>query len=333
MATIYDVCNLAGVSLATVSRVMNGNAKVADKTRHKVIDAMNQLGYRPNAIAQSLASSRSNSVGVLVSELYGAFYGAMMSGIETELRNAGKHVFITTGHSDEKREKESIEFLISRKCDALVLHGEQVSDDYLIQLAKGPTPLVLINRYIPELADQCISLNNEQGGYLAARALIENGHTQIAYISGPLWKTDALERLKGHKRALDEANLTFDEKLLFEGDFQQTGGIEGFNHLTGQHRQFTAVACGNDEIASGAMKAARALDLEIPDDISFVGFDNVIVASYVYPRLSSINYPVHEMGHMAAIWIRKNVYHESQLEVQNVFEPEFIARDSIKQLS
>ena len=136
MATIYEVSKLAGVSLATVSRVTSNNALVSDKTRQKVLDAMAQLGYRPNSIAQSLASKRTNSVGILVSELHGPFFGQMMAGIETELRAAGKHVIITTGHSEEDKEKEGIEFLKSRNCDALIVHVEAVSDEYLKDLCQ-----------------------------------------------------------------------------------------------------------------------------------------------------------------------------------------------------
>ena len=116
MATIYEVSKLAGVSLATVSRVINKNPQVSDKTRDKVLQAMEQLDYRPNSIAQSLASNRSNSIGIIISELSGSFYGLMTAGIEAELRAAGKHVIITPGHSELDKEKESIEFLISRNC-------------------------------------------------------------------------------------------------------------------------------------------------------------------------------------------------------------------------
>src|SRR5690606_39244272 len=140
MATIYQVSELAGVLLATVSRVMNNNARVSENIRNKVLAAMEQLGYLPTTIAQSLGSNRSNSVGILVSELHGPFYGEMLSGIENECRSAGKHVIIAAGHSEEASEKDGIEFLISRSCDALILHVEAVSDDYLIKLANGNMP-------------------------------------------------------------------------------------------------------------------------------------------------------------------------------------------------
>ncbi|MFT4928569.1 MAG: LacI family transcriptional regulator, partial [Phenylobacterium sp.] len=231
MATIYEVSKLAGVSLATVSRVMNKNARVSEKTTEKVEAAMKELNYRPNTIAQSLASNRSNSIGVLVSELHGPFYGSMMSGIDNELRAASKHAIITAGHSNEEDEKEGIEFLISRSCDALILHVEALSDEYLIKLCQGSVPVMLINRLIPEIKENCISLNNELGGYLATKSVLDQGHTNLAYLSGPLWKNDAKERFAGHKKALAEQQVAFNPELMFEGDFQETGGCEGMTEL------------------------------------------------------------------------------------------------------
>ncbi|MCL1095770.1 LacI family DNA-binding transcriptional regulator [Shewanella kaireitica] len=333
MATIYDVSVLAGVSLATVSRVMNKNAKVSEKTLKKVQDAMDQLGYRPNAIAQSLASNRSNSVGILVSELHGPFYGSMLSGIEAELRGSQKHAIIAAGHSEEDTEKEGIEFLISRRCDALILHVEAVSDEYLVDLVKNEVPIVLINRFIPAIADNCISLDNELGGYLAAKAVLAQGHKQVAYISGPNWKMDASDRLKGHKKALKEFNVSYNPKLTYEGDYQEVGGSDGLRQLLKDKQPFTAVVCANDEMASGAMTYAREHQISIPQDLSIIGFDNIILAQYIYPKLTTIDYPIKLMGQMAARWILKNTFKQADLEVKNVFEPKLIARDSISAVS
>ncbi|MCG9732734.1 LacI family transcriptional regulator [Pseudoalteromonas shioyasakiensis] len=333
MATIYEVSKLAGVSLATVSRVMNNNANVSDATRKKVTAAMDELGYRPNSIAQSLASNCSNSVGLLVSELQGPFYGPMMSGIENTFRNQGKHLIIAAGHSDEEREKQGIEFLISRNCDGLILHVEAVSDDYLIKLSKGRTPFVLINRYISELSDRCILLNNIKGGYLAAKHVLEQGHKNIAYISGPLWKQDAKDRLEGHKQALAEFDLEFDENLLFQGDFMEASGYEGLKALHQQTHPFTALICANDEMAVGAMASARDLGLTLPKQLSIMGYDNVFFTRHVYPQLSTVNYPIDEMGRMAADWVLNHVYQKQTPPLQTLFEPELIVRHSISRQS
>ena len=332
MATIYQVSELAGVSLATVSRVMNNNARVSDATRAKVVAAMDQLGYRPNSIAQSLASNRSNSVGILVSELHGPFYGEMLSGIENECRAAGKHVIIAAGHSDVASEKDGIEFLISRSCDALILHVEAVSDDYLIQLAKGSTPIVLINRYIPQLADKCIRLNNELGAYLATCQLLQQGHTQLAYISGPMWKSDAKDRYAGHVRAMAEQGLSINSQLFAEGDFRDSSGSKCMQQLLAKALPFTGLVCANDEMAAGAMEVAREHGLRMPQNLSIVGFDNLILARYLYPKLTTIDYPIGEMGRMAARWVLKHIYQQQALQIENVFEPAVVCRASVEVL-
>ncbi|WP_448214155.1 LacI family DNA-binding transcriptional regulator [Colwellia sp. MEBiC06753] len=329
MATIYEVSKLAGVSLATVSRVMNKNARVSDKTKQKVEDAMKALGYRPNSIAQSLASSRSNSVGLLVSELHGPFFGQMMAAIEAELRAAGKHVIITTGHSEEDKEKDAIEFLIGRNCDAIIAHVEAVTDDYLIEMNKGKIPIYLMSRFVKGLEDKCISLDNEIGGYIATKELIRLGHQDIAYIAGPQFKADASNRLLGHKRALAEHNIDFNPDLLYISDFKETGGSEGLKHFIDHNYQFSALVCANDEMASGAMKYAREHGYNLPKDLSIIGFDNVIFANYLYPTLTTVNNPIDDMGHMAAKLVLKQIYNKKNIEINQVFEPTVISRHSV----
>ena len=231
MATIYEVSKLAGVSLATVSRVINNSGKVAAATRKRVEDAMRELGYRPNSIAQSLASNRSNCVGVLVSELHGPIFGAMLGTIESELRHAGKFAIFSVGHNEAEREKQGIEFLASRNCDALILHVEALPTSYFQENAPGLLPFVLINRDDEPLRDNCIRLDNEQGGYLATRSVLELGHRRIGYISGPIGWGDADARIAGHRRALDEFGVAFDERLFVHGDYQRHSGESGTRRL------------------------------------------------------------------------------------------------------
>jgi LacI family transcriptional regulator len=332
MATIYEVSELAGVSVATVSRVVNDSGRVSEKTRVKVLAAMTDLGYRPNSIAQALASNRSNCVGVLVSELHGPFYGAMLSSIEQTLRSAGKFVIFAAGHSNAAKEKEGIRFLISRNCDALILHVEALSDQYLVEHSNQAVPFVIVNRRVPGLADHCISLNNARGGYLATRLLLQLGHRDIAYVSGPLSWGDARERLAGHKHALEEADVPFDERLLYEGDYRESGGVQGLNRLLDKVVPFTAVVCANDEMAAGAMSVARDRGLGVPDDLSIVGFDNAPLARYLYPKLSTVDYPIADMSRMAAIWVLQHVYENPGSEIQHVFEPSLLARESATRL-
>jgi LacI family transcriptional regulator len=330
MATIYEVSKLAGVSLATVSRVMNNSGKVTPKTRDKVLAAIEELGYRPNSMAQSLASKRSNSIGILIPELYGPFFGIMLSSVEAELRNAGKRVIITAGHSDEAKERDCIEFLLGSSCDALILHVYSVPHEYLVKLNKGPVPIIMLHSYLPEMADNCINLDNEHGGYIATKALLDRGHKKLAYISGPHWKIDSFKRLAGHRRALKEFGLEFDEKLVIQGDFEEASGREAMRQLLRTGIPFTGVVCANDEMAAGAMDTARKQGLTIPDDISVIGYDNVYFTDYLHPKLSSIGCRISEMGQMAARCVLKNAYGQTDLEIQNNFKPRLVMRDSVK---
>lgn len=329
MATIYDVSFLAGVSLATVSRVVNNTGKVSEKTQKKVHDAMAKLDYRPNTIAQSLASNRSNSIGVLVSQLDGPFYGPMMREIESALRAANKHVIIAAGHSDAHQEQDAVEFLLSRGCDALIVDAEILSNAYLVALCQGKTPIVLINRHVDGIEDRCVHLNNFEGGLLASRHVLEQGHRQIAYISGPLFKLDARERLAGHRQALAEKGLSFNEGLFYEGNFSEESGYGAMLALLSRDQPFTAVVCANDQMASGAITLCLERGLKVPEDISFVGFDNIPFPRYISPKLTTVSNPIHDMGRMAAHWVLRNVYDSTEVSFCHRFEPQLIIRDSV----
>ncbi|GLR71539.1 LacI family DNA-binding transcriptional regulator [Agaribacter marinus] len=332
MPTIYEVSELAGVSLATVSRVMNGSAKVSEKSKKKVRDAMEELGYRPNSVAISLASKRSNCIGILVAELDGAFFGSMMTGIEKTLRQYQKHVVITAGHSNDADEREGVEFLKSRNCDALVIHAEQLSDEYLIELSKGDTPIVVMNRQIDAIAEKCVSLDNVKGGYIATRHVLEKGHRQLVNIAGPKFKNDAMERIVGFQQAVNEAGIDFDENRVFEGDYLQESGAAAIDHFVMSGIEFTGVVCGNDQMAIGAMARLREYKRLPSKDVAVIGFDDVSFAACTYPTLTTINYPIKLMGQQAAKLVLKDVYKIGVKDIRQIYEPTLMERNSVKRL-
>lgn len=326
MVTIKQVSELAGVSSATVSRVINNTDTVKETTRKQVLSAMKKLGYRHNVIAASLASNKTHTVGYVVPELHGSFFGTMMAGSEKVLRQADKHMFVVTGHSDETLEKKEIEALLSRRCDALILHVEAVSDEYLIDLASQSVPIVVVNRYIKEIGEKCISLDNVLGAYLATQHLISLGHTQIAYAAGALFKADGINRLIGHKKALQEANMPFSEETVSEGNFQAFSGEKCVEELMERCVEFTAIACANDEMASGAINALRKHGKRVPEDVSVIGFDNIDFASYLTPKLTTVNYPIRDIGAMAAKWILNQAYGDGKMTMEHILSPRIIVR-------
>lgn len=331
MATIYEVAEHAGVSLSTVSRVLNGRKTVNPKLREKVEAAMRELNYRPSSVARSLATNRSDSIGVLVSELDTPFFGEMMQAIEATLREANKHVIITVGHNDQQQEVDAVDFLISRNCDALIMHSEGMTDEQLLAVNRDKLPIAVINRDVDGLDNACFCLDNEQGGYLATQHLIENGHTRIAYISGPARKTDAMERLAGHKRALIEAGIPVIDSMIYEGNYKEQDGKEGLLALRKGNDSFTALVCANDWMASGAMSCARDLGLQLPEQLSIVGFDDVVFAHHVYPKLTTVSNPVYKMGEMAAKSILSRVYDQKH-QLKLLYDAELIERDSVAKI-
>ena len=205
-----------------------------------------------------------------------------------------------------------------------------VPHDYLIELNKGPVPIILLNGYIPELADQCIYLDNKHGGYVATKSLLERGHRSLAYISGPHWKSDSFKRLAGHNAAMREFGLEVNEQLIIEGDFEEASGREAMRQLLQRDIPFTGLVCANDEMAAGAMDTAREKGIKVPDDISVIGFDNVSLANYLHPKLASIGCRIAEMGQMAARCVLKEAYGEKEIKIQNTFKPRLVLRESVK---
>ncbi|MFW8590821.1 LacI family DNA-binding transcriptional regulator [Glaciecola sp. 2405UD65-10] len=329
-ATIYQVAKLAGCAVSTVSRVVNKHQNVSSKTKEKVHSAMAQLNYRPNTVASSLASQRSNCVGVLVSELASEFFGTFTGAVESVLREHNKHIIVTAGHGDAASEKEGINFLIDRNCDALILHVEALSDEYLNELCQGDIPIVIVNRELSDFPNNCIGIDNELGGFKATSKAIEFGHCDIAYISGPLKKHDAHARWDGHLRALAQASIAYDPALFIEAEFSQESGAKALLELLAQNKPFSCVVCGNDEIACGVMSAARDAKMHLPNALSIVGFDNSNVASYTYPKLSSVDYPIAQIGKAAGLLVLKHVYVIEAATAAVPFSPTFINRASLQ---
>jgi len=300
VTTIKEVSRIAQVSMATVSRVLTGSAPVAEPTRARVMAAMKQTGYSPNAFARSLATNRSGSIGVVINEISSPFYSGIVRGIEEVVEAVGMHLMVSSGHANRALEFKSVESLRQRRADALIVQLEAVSDYDILRWAAHTTPLVVVGRYVPELADRCIYLDNVLGGYLATKHLLDHGHRRIAHITGWLAIKDARDRLEGYRQALAEAGIPYDEGLVVEGTFVEEGGQRGMKRLLSRQLDFTAVIAGNDQTAAGALHTLREHGLQVPHDVSLIGYDDVILARYLYPALTTIRQPLVEMGRAAA---------------------------------
>ncbi|WP_332402807.1 LacI family DNA-binding transcriptional regulator [Vibrio metschnikovii] len=331
MVTIKHVSELAGVSQATVSRVVNGTTRVSHDKKLKVEKAIKELGYRPNTIAQALVSSRTGSVGIVVPELGGSFFSGILHSIEGHLRRFGYHAVVTAGSNTEQGQRESVEFLLGRRVDALILHTQQLSDDYLIVLEERGVPIVLINRVIPEMLTSCIDIDNEVGGKLATQYLLQMGHTYIACITGPLDKSDARGRLQGYRRALEEAGLEYRDALVVEAGFTEETGVSAMNKLLKRGVRFTAVFASNDHMAFGAFEVLKREGFSVPEDISLVGFDNVLFTRYLTPGLTTVNFPIEEMS-TEAVQLTIQKLNKNKCDVNFKLSPDLVVRNSVKDL-
>lgn len=328
MITIKEVSELAQVSQSTVSRALNGHASVKEANRKKVLDAIKALGYKPNAFAQALASSRSNSVGMLVGSLDGPFYGPLMHQTEITVRESNVHLIVTSGQESHTKEQDSIDFLRSKRVDGLIIHSDKLSDNELIAVTQKNDATIILNRYIPEISEHCLYIDNELGGYLATQHLLEHGHKKVACITGQLSKGDSRDRLQGYRNALIEFGIEYDAKLIVEGRFDHQENHEAARRLLDRDPGITAIFCQNDNIALAVYDVAAERNLIIGKDISVVGFDNDSHSAHIRPRLTTVNFPVQEMGFEAAQWVLARV-NNRPYSLKQKLDPELVVRDSV----
>ena len=320
MATIKDVARLAGVSVATVSRVINDSPKASEASRLAVQTAMESLSYHPNANARALAQQSTETVGLVVGDVSDPFFGAMVKAVEQVASSTGNFLLIGNGYHNEQKERNAIEQLIRHRCAALVVHAKMVPDAELIALMKQIPGMVLINRILPGFEQRCVSLDDRYGAWLATRHLIQQGHTRIG---------DAEDRLQGYYDALKENGLPCNERLVTFGEPDESGGEQAMTELLGRGKNFTAIACYNDSMAAGAMGVLNDNGIAVPDEISLIGFDDVLISRYVRPRLTTVRYPIVTMATQAAELALALAENRPLPDVTHVFNPTLVRRHSV----
>ncbi len=296
MATIKDVAKKAGVSIATASRVINNAPHTSEAAIVAVKEAMEVLGYRPNANARALVSKSSNAVGVLVGDMSAPFFGTLAKAVDTIASEQKKQLLIGSGYHDAIKERNAIELLINARCEALVVHSKGMSDKELTEVAKEIPGMVVINRFVPEMPSRCIALDNRKGSYIATEHLIRNGHKHIGYICSSHGIDDAGDRLEGYLDALRDNGIEINDEYIEYGEPDETGGEQAMINLIAKNTPITAVATYNDYMAAGCMTLLQENGVRIPEDMSVIGFDDGHIARHIYPRLTTIRYPIQLMA-------------------------------------
>ncbi len=300
MATIKDVARVAGVSVASVSRVLNNGPKVSKATIEKVTKVMQELNYSPNANARALVTQKSTTLGVVIPDLVDPFFASLAQGVEQVARQKNMQLLLSTGLVTAETEMQAINLLIERRCDVMVVHSKKLSEQVLIELANKVPGLVLIDRYIEEIAQRCVWLDNLEGGKIAARHLLALEHKNFACISSKYQIDDPLLRLQGFQNELHSVGVEIDEKLIEFGEPTLQGGELATQKLLASGKRFSALFVYNDAMAIGAISTLEDNGFKVPSDISVLGFDDVLLSRYSRPKLSTLNYPVEEMAIQAA---------------------------------
>lgn len=298
MATIKDVARLAGVGLGTASRVISGKGSVSKTTQEKVLKAIEELEFRPSHAARSLLSGSTQMIGVYIPYLSGTFYTPILQAIYTALREAGLNMVVAFGVGEGDARTQAIDglnFLIERGSDGLIVMSSELEDEDIAALGPYQSRVVVINQQFPSIAKQCFTVDHEAGGRLAARTLLDAGHRSIALISGRAAATDNQQRIAGFKAELEAAGVDTGAMWIGDGDFTPEGGWACAEQLLQSGVEFTALFCANDEMAVGALSAFQKTGVQVPQQVSVLGYDDTHSAEFTAPQLTSVHIPWSEM--------------------------------------
>ncbi|AOM41414.1 LacI family DNA-binding transcriptional regulator [Xenorhabdus hominickii] len=321
MVTLEDVAKYSGVSRATVSRVVNGNKNVKATTRAKIENAIVKLGYSPNLAARELASSQSNTLGLVTTSYRGGFFGALMDSIQTEVELHGRQLLVTQGRNSAENEWQAILHLNSLRCNRMILHVRAISDNKLRQLAQGAHSFVLLDRWVTGLEQRCVVFDHHKASYLATQALIEHGHTRIACVSGPVSRNPSQQRRQGFLDAMQKAGLH--PVACLEGEYDLQSGYRQTCTILTLSRPDALFFC-SEEMALGALLAITEQGLSVPEDISIICYDSGERAAFIHPALTSVHFPITDMARFAArLLLEPDMQHP-------VFAPKIIYRDSLR---
>ncbi|MEX1336285.1 MAG: LacI family DNA-binding transcriptional regulator, partial [Candidatus Limnocylindrales bacterium] len=296
MTTIRDVAERAGVSITTVSHVVNGTRKVEPATAARVETAIDELGYRPNALARSMRRGTTHTVGVVVPDIANPFFGDLARSLEDHMFEAGYSAIICNSDGDVEKEARYLEVLLSKQVDGLLLVAASQPSQGLLEIVEHGTPTIVVDRELDDLAVSQVMVANHAGGYLAGQHLLQMGHRDIGVIAGPGSLGTSARRLDGFRAALAEAGVALPPERVARGDFRAASGRAAMVEWLRAAPPPTAVFAENDLMAIGALSAAHALSIDVPAELSVVGFDGIAFGADVMPPLTTVSQSSDDMA-------------------------------------
>ncbi len=299
--SIKDIARAAGVSHSTVSRALGEGMLVKPATRERIKQVAREMGYTPDAAARSLVTGRSRTIGVVVATIADPFVAEVVQGVETTAHDHGYTVVLSGSGSEPVREIAAVEMLRSKRVDGLIVTASRIGALYLGHLERLGVPVVLINNHNEQSGHYTytVTVDNHHGGLLAMDHLLVKGHRRIAYVTGPADHSSDMERMGAYREALEARGLAWEPDLVVPGDGWPEGGRRALETLMARPQPPTAVFCYNDMTAIGLVRAAREVSIRVPGTLAVVGFDDIPLAAYVDPPLTTIAQPKLEMGQLA----------------------------------
>jgi LacI family transcriptional regulator len=332
VATIKDIANRAGVSIATVSRVLNKKDRVKDETREKILKVIDSIGYTPNSAAKRLRENSITTVAVVVPDISASFYAEIIKGVENKANEMNCRLIVCDAQNNQEKEREYIKFLYDGSADGMIFVVPQLPDAELQKIEADGLSIVIFGKDMTACNINSISVDNFTGAYQATRHLYSHGYQRIAYIGGIVASNDYdhQARLAGYRKVLQEFNLEENPEYIENGNYCEEGGSSAFMRLMKLSPGPDAIFCANDEMALGVMKVAKKNGIKIPQDIGLIGFDNIRISQYTSPTLTTVNQPTYTIGILLSErLIFKLNNKESNIQNSNlVLKPELIIRES-----
>ena len=329
--TIYDVAREANVSMATVSRVVNGNQNVKPATRKKVLDVIERLEYRPNAVARGLASKKTTTVGVIIPDISNNLYAELVRGIEDIATMYQYNIILANSDQNEDKELSLLDTMLGKQVDGIVMMTDKVTQNIQHSLDHSPVPIVLAGS-VDEIKEvPSVNINYFEAVYEAIQLFIQNGHTKIAFVSGTHDYTVTQHKFNAYKKVLEDAGITVDERYIIEDKGDYDSGLEAYKklHALGNDSP-TAYFAASDEIAIGIIHGAQDNGQSVPTDIEVMSFENSKLARMVRPQLTSIVLPLYDIGAVAMRLLTKLINKEQVTEKVVILPHRLEMRDSVK---
>lgn len=333
--TIKEVAKLAGVSPSTVSRVISDSSRISNETKKVVRKAMGELGYHPNAIARSLVNRSTNTIGIVMpqspeSALLNPFFPQALSGITAAAHEADYCILLSTGSSEEEQEKSIKDIIMGGRVDGVILMYSSADNGTLEIIKEMKIPAIIIGKPIDTDGILYVDNDNVDASYRVTKRLIEKGHKKVAFMSGSFRYVVSLDRLDGYRNALMHSGLELDRNYITEGEFSKDSGYENMKKLLGLKEIPTALVVTDDVMAFGAIDAIKHSGLRIPEDIEIVSFNNVPIAEFCNPSLTSVDIDAYSLGYESSKLIIEKI--KGKAEKDKVIVPTHIVyRDSSRE--